>query len=84
MVAVWIQVNAPRVRSTDISGRNQLPDMNECPLDRGLPRVRIRVFNATFNNILVIMWHHILLVEETGVSGKKPSTCCKSLTNFIT
>jgi hypothetical protein len=25
------------------------------------------VFNATFNNILVISWHSILLVEETGV-----------------
>ena len=24
-------------------------------------------FNATFNNILVISWHSVLLVEETGV-----------------
>jgi hypothetical protein len=25
------------------------------------------VFNATFNNILVISWRSVLLVEETGV-----------------
>jgi len=28
------------------------------------------VFNATFNNILVISWRSVLLVEETGVSGE--------------
>jgi hypothetical protein len=28
------------------------------------------VFNATFNNISVILWQSILLVEETGVSGE--------------
>ena len=28
------------------------------------------VFNATFNNISAISWWSILLVEETGVSGK--------------
>jgi hypothetical protein len=26
------------------------------------------VFNATFNNISVILWWSVLLVEETGVS----------------
>jgi hypothetical protein len=36
------------------------------------------VFNATFNNISVISWQSVLLVEETGVPGEK------SLTNFIT
>jgi len=25
------------------------------------------VFNATFNNISVILWRSVLLVEETGV-----------------
>jgi hypothetical protein len=29
------------------------------------------VFNATFNNISVISWHSVLLVEETGVPGEK-------------
>jgi len=26
------------------------------------------MFNATFNNILVIWWRSVLLVEETGVT----------------
>jgi len=29
-------------------------------------RVRVMVFNATFNNISVILWQSVLLVEETG------------------
>jgi hypothetical protein len=32
-------------------------------------RVRIVVVNTTFNNISVISWWSILLVEETGVPG---------------
>ena len=28
------------------------------------------LFNATFNNISVISWRQVLLVEETGVSGE--------------
>jgi len=42
-------------------------------------KVRVMVFNATFNNISVILWRSDILMEETG----KPSICCKSLTNFI-
>ena len=34
-------------------------------------RVRVMVFNATFNSILVISWRSILLVEETGVPRDK-------------
>jgi hypothetical protein len=30
-------------------------------------RVRVMVFNATFNNISVISWRSVLLVKETGV-----------------
>jgi hypothetical protein len=41
----------------------------------------VMVFIATFKNISVITWGSVLLVEETGI---KPSTCRKSLTNFIT
>jgi len=33
-------------------------------------RVRIMVFNATFNNISVISWQSVLLVEETRVPGE--------------
>jgi hypothetical protein len=39
------------------------------------------VFNAAFNNISVISWWSVLLVEETGGPGE---THRKSLTNFIT
>ena len=28
------------------------------------------VFNATFNNISVISWRSVVLVEETGVTGE--------------
>jgi hypothetical protein len=39
------------------------------------------VFNTTFNNISVISWWSVLLVEETGVPGEnhRPD---KSLTNI--
>jgi hypothetical protein len=30
----------------------------------------VRVFNATFNNISVISWRLVLLVEETEVPGE--------------
>jgi uncharacterized DUF497 family protein len=30
--------------------------------------VMVMVFNATFNNISVISWRSVLLMEETGVS----------------
>jgi hypothetical protein len=33
-------------------------------------KVRVMVFNATFNNISVISWRSFLLVEETGVPGE--------------
>ena len=42
------------------------------------------VCNATFNNISVISWQSVLLVEETRSTLRKPRTCRKSLTNFIT
>ena len=33
-------------------------------------RVRVMVFNGTFNNISVISWWSVLLVEETGGPGE--------------
>jgi len=30
-------------------------------------RVRVMVFDATINNISIILWWSVLLVEETGV-----------------
>jgi len=46
----------------------------------------VMAFNATFNNISVISWLSVLLVEETGDTSarRKRPTCRKSLTNFIT
>jgi len=41
-------------------------------------RVRVMVFNTTFNIISV------LLVEEIKSTYRKPPTCRKSVTNFIT
>ena len=32
--------------------------------------VWVMVFNATFNNISVILWWSVLLVEETGGPGE--------------
>jgi hypothetical protein len=32
-------------------------------------RVRVMVFNTTFNTISVISWWRVLLMEETGVPG---------------
>jgi hypothetical protein len=31
--------------------------------------IDVMVFNATFNNISVILWWSVLLVEVTGVPG---------------
>jgi predicted CopG family antitoxin len=40
-------------------------------------RYAAMVFNATFNNILTISLLSVLVVEETGVTRKKPPTCLK-------
>jgi hypothetical protein len=36
----------------------------------GSEHVCLMVFNATFNNLSVISWRSVLLVEELGVPGK--------------
>jgi len=38
--------------------------------------VRVLVFDATFNNISIILWRSILFVEETGVprENHRPAT----------
>jgi hypothetical protein len=35
-------------------------------------RVRVIVFNVTFNNISVILWQSVLLVEENGFAWQTP------------
>jgi hypothetical protein len=37
---------------------------------QGIIRVRDMMFHATFNNISVISWQSVILVEETGVPGE--------------
>jgi hypothetical protein len=39
-------------------------------------RFRVKVFNATFNNISVISWRSVLLVEETEVPGENHPIVC--------
>jgi hypothetical protein len=41
------------------------------------------VFNAIFNNISVISWWSVLLVEETGVPGET-TNLSQFTDNFIT
>jgi hypothetical protein len=43
------------------------PFIKFCPFVLYIYRVRVMVFNATFNNISVISWRSVLLVEETRV-----------------
>jgi len=45
---------------------------------------RVMVLSDTFTNISVILWRSVLLVEENLSTQKKPPTCGKSMTNFIT
>jgi hypothetical protein len=33
-------------------------------------KVRVKAFNVTFNNISIISWGSVLLVEETPVPGE--------------
>ena len=46
----------------------------------------VMVFNAIFNNISVISWRLVLLVEETGVPGEnhRPAASHWETWNFIT
>ena len=47
--------------------------MKSQAIDRRLATITfvcLMVFNATFNNISVILWRSALLVEETGVPGE--------------
>jgi len=41
------------------------------------------VFNATFNNISVISWLSVLLVEETGVPGENLSQVTDKLYHIM-
>jgi len=55
MEAVWLSPHIPITSTTAHEHHN---------LDR------VMVFNAAFNNISVILWWSVLMVEETGVPGE--------------
>ena len=45
-------------------------------------KVRFMVFNATFNNISVISWQSVLLVEETRVPRENHQPVTKFITTY--
>jgi len=47
--------------------------------------VMVVVFNITFNNISVILWWSVLLVEETGVSREnhRPAASHRQIPNNV-
>ena len=49
-----------------------------------IPTFRVMVFNANFNNISVISWPVSFIGGGNRSTWRKPPTCRKSLTNFIT
>jgi hypothetical protein len=48
--------------------------MCNCEAERSISKVRVMVFNATFNNNSVISWRSVLLLEEIGVPREKTPT----------
>jgi hypothetical protein len=63
LIFLWCNVLAKQ-KSAKIKGRKKKNKKNTII---GCLFVCIMVFNATFNNIPVISWRPVLLVEETGV-----------------
>jgi len=41
------------------------------------------VFNTTFNNISVISWWSVLLVEETGENHRPTASHCQTLSHKV-
>jgi hypothetical protein len=48
-----------------------------------LKRVRVLVFNATFNNISVISWRSVLLVEETGENHRPAASDWQTVSHNV-
>ena len=60
----------PLVKTNHKKKMNDNIHMNRTKIYRLTVRLRFMVFNATFNNISVISWWSVLLVEELGVPGE--------------
>jgi hypothetical protein len=70
--SLYIEVH--KINDIEARWRMREPSIDRC--DKLEQMVWVMVFNATFNNISVISWRSVLLVEETGVSGEnhRPAT----------
>ena len=64
-------VNRPVIVLTHVVWHYHQNDSRSILLYTWGRRVRLMVFNATFNNISAISWRSFLLEEETGVDGDK-------------
>jgi len=45
--------------------------------------VMVMVFNASFDNISVISWQSILLVEETGEKHQPVASHCQTMSHIV-
>ena len=63
---MYIKTNIPNTRKKK-QKQKQTGNKNETEEKIG---VRVIAFSAPFNNISVISWQSVLLVEETGVPGE--------------
>ena len=62
-LARWYWPQSPAVYFLFVNFTSGLDPLNVC-------RDRVTVVNATFNNISVISWQSVSLMEETGVPGE--------------
>jgi hypothetical protein len=81
----------------DSSSTEMMADLNKdsssTEMMADLNKDRVMVYNATLNNISVMLWRSVLLVEESEylekttdlpqITDKLHHIICKSLTNFI-
>jgi hypothetical protein len=51
--------------------------------DRKIPVYQSRVLNASFNNISVISWRSVLLVEETRENHRPATSHCQTLSHNV-
>jgi len=65
-VAIFLDLLQKKKRSILLSIIQQKGYVEICQV-----KVKVMVFNTTFNNISVISWWLVLLVEETGVPEEK-------------
>jgi len=73
----YYQMYDYRLHTMNMSLHNNCHWYGSPPSNNNIPvrfrfsfRFRFMVLNATFNNIWVILWQSVLMVEETGIPGK--------------